>query len=81
MGNAALTATRDNFVPICTEYVHEMWVKAKILVRGVRQMSNEIPDIWKVAVRRFSGVQSMPSCLSKSRKSMSRHSRDGSRLH
>lgn len=39
MGNAALTATRDNSVPICSEYMHEMWVKAKILVRGVRQMS------------------------------------------
>lgn len=53
------------FVSKSTECVHMMWVKAKILVRGVRQMScNEIPDIWKVAVRRFSRVQSIPSCLS-----------------
>lgn len=43
-----------------------MRVKAKILVRGVRQMNcNEIPDIWQMAVRRFSRVQSMPSCLYK----------------
>lgn len=47
-------------------YIHKMWVKAKILVRGVRQMNcNEIPDIWQMAVRRFSRVQSMPSCLYK----------------
>lgn len=43
-----------------------MRVKAKILVRGVRQMNcNEIPDIWQMAVTRFSRVQSMPSCLYK----------------
>lgn len=47
-------------------YTHKMRVKAKILVRGVRQMNcNEIPDIWIMAVRRFSRVQSMPSCLYK----------------
>lgn len=47
-------------------YMYKMRVKAKILVRGVRQMNcNEIPDIWQMAVRRFSRVQSMPSCLYK----------------
>lgn len=47
-------------------YIYKMSVKAKILVRGVRQMNrNEIPDIWQMAVRRFSRVQSMPSCLYK----------------
>lgn len=47
-------------------YIHKMRVKAKILVRGVRQMNyNEIPDIWQMAVRRFARVQSMPSCLYK----------------
>lgn len=47
-------------------YIYKMRVKAKILVRGVRQMNcNEIPDIWQMAVRRFSRVQSTPSCLYK----------------
>lgn len=65
-----------------------MRVKAKILVRGFRQMNcNEIPDIWQMAVRRFSRVQSMPSCLYKllstldERKSMSHRSDDDLRLH
>lgn len=53
----------DNVLSV---YIHKMRVKAKILVRGVRQMNcNEIPDIWQMAVRRFSRVQSMPSCLYK----------------
>lgn len=35
-----------------------MRVKAKILVRGVRQMNcNEIPDIWQMAVRRFTSAK------------------------
>lgn len=48
-------------------YTHRMRVKAKFFsVRGVRQMNcNEIPDIWQMAVRSFSRVQSMPSCLYK----------------
>lgn len=47
-------------------HTHKMRVKAKILVRGVRQMNcKEIPDIWQMAVRRFSRVQSMLSCLYK----------------
>lgn len=47
-------------------YIYTMRVKAKILVGGVRRMNcNEIPDIWQMAVRRFSRVQSMPSCLYK----------------
>lgn len=62
-GECSPDSIRDNFLLVCSDYSHEMRVKAKTLVRGVRQMScNEIPDIWKMAVRRFSRVQSMPSC-------------------
>lgn len=44
--------------------IYNMTVKAKIWVRGGRQINyNKIPDIWQMAVRRFSRVQSMPSCL------------------
>lgn len=48
-------------------YIHTKWgLRLKFSVRGVRQMNcNEIPDIWQMAVRRFSRVQSMPSCLYK----------------
>lgn len=51
----------DSLIYVC---IYNMRVKAKIWVRGGRQINdNKIPDIWQMAVRRFSRVQSMPSCL------------------
>lgn len=64
-GETALIANLQ-FMTTFSLRIHRMRVKAKISVRGVRQMNcNEIPDIWQMAVRRFSRVQSMPSCLYK----------------